>query len=351
MTDCREEFIARVQSAASSGRGLYIEAGGSKRALVGRACSADTLDISGHNGITDYQSDELVISARAATPLAELQVALSERDQMLPFEPPLFGNRATLGGTLASNLSGPARPYTGSVRDMVLGLELINGRAEVLNFGGVVMKNVAGYDVSRLQAGALGTLGLITEIHLKVLPQPEDALTLAFEMKAEAALQTMNRRALEPRPLSGACWYDGILYLRLWGASAAVRHTAGLWGGEILTPDAEPWGALREMTLPFFTGDETLWRLSTAATTPLGELPQLLDWGGALRWFRGDDRLGEIRQLATLHGGHVSLFRGGDRAAEVRQSPGPVQQRLQRLLKQAFDPQGIFNPGRLYSWM
>lgn len=351
MADCREEFVARVRQAAATGRSLYIEAGGSKRNRVGRACPADRLDVSGHSGITDYQSTELVISARAATPLSEIQAALAERDQMLPFEPPQFGGRATLGGTVACNLSGPARPYSGSVRDMILGLELINGKGELLKFGGVVMKNVAGYDVSRLQAGAQGTLGLMTEIHLKVVPRPEDTLTLAYEMDAETALQKMQARALEPKPLSGACWYDNRLYLRLSGARSAVRNTAELWGGETLAPGAGPWEALRELTLPFFAGPGPLWRLSTAVTAGLGTAAQLLDWGGAQRWFRGDENPERLRHLASVSGGHLSLFQGGDRDSEVRQDPGPILQRLHLRLKQAFDPQGVFNPGRLYSWM
>ena len=203
---------------------VYIRGGDSKREVVGRSCDAPDLDVSGHSGIIDYQPDELVISARAGTPLAELDAALAEHGQALPFEPPRLGGRATLGGTLACNLSGPGRPWLGSVRDAVLGLQLINGQAQVLEFGGKVMKNVAGYDVSRLQAGALGTLGVITEIHVKVLPQAEASLTLAYEMDAPQARETMCSRAAQPKPLTGAAWVDGRLFLRLAGAQSAVNH-------------------------------------------------------------------------------------------------------------------------------
>lgn len=352
MTDIRDEILGRVSCATTSGEPLYINAGGSKRHQLGRDCDAQVLDISQHTGITEYQSEELVISARAATPLGELQAALAQNNQMLPFEPPLYGGRATIGGTLACNLSGPARPYYGSARDMVLGVELINGKAELLNFGGKVMKNVAGYDVSRLQAGALGTLGVMTEVHLKVLPRPEHKVTLAYEMDAQTALHTMNQRATEPRPLSGACWAGGVLYLRLWGAGTALDHTAREWGGELLAEDATPWEQLREMSLPFFDGEAPLWRLSTASTAPLADNSELLlDWCGSQRWFRGEQQADELQAQADRSGGHLSLFSGGDRSAEVRQPLDPVQKTLQQRLKQSFDPAGILNPGRLYSWM
>jgi glycolate oxidase FAD binding subunit len=311
------------------------------------------LDIGGHRGIIDYQPQELVITARSGTPLTEINATLQEHNQTLSFEPPVFDGRATLGGTLACNLSGPARPWGGSIRDMVLGVQLINGKCERLNFGGRVMKNVAGYDVSRLQAGALGTLGVLTEVSLKVLPQHEKTLTLQFQMSAQDAIQTMNRRAGEPKPLSGACWLDGRLHLRLSGAASAVDSTAAQWGGDILHHSDPLWEGLREMALPFFAGAAPLWRFSVQSSAPVKPDfgPTLIDWCGAQRWVRGEHSRAALQRAAVEAGGHVTLFRGGDRGAEVRSPLNAVEQGLQQRLKHAFDPDGILNPGRLYSWL
>ena len=353
MNDRTEALVEAVVSARREGRPLYISAGGSKRNLAGRDCTATPLDVSTHTGVVDYHPGELVVTARAGTPLAELEKILEQHGQALPCEPPGFDGRATIGGTLACNLSGPARPWAGSVRDLVLGVQLINGRGELLNFGGQVMKNVAGYDVSRLQAGALGTLGILTRISLKVLPRPEQSLSLAYDLALPEALVTMNRRAGEPAPLAGACWVAGRLYLRLAGSPGAVAHTAGRWGGERLGDDAAVWASLRELTHPFFDGPEPLWRFSVNPTAPMaGEWgPMLVDWCGAQRWLRGAQDPARLQAAATQAGGHVCLFRGGDRSGEVRQPADPVSRRLQLRLKQAFDPNGILNPGRLYSWL
>ncbi|MCB1687908.1 MAG: glycolate oxidase subunit GlcE [Halioglobus sp.] len=352
-SDQSEAIIAALQDARERQAPVYISAGGTKRNLVGRQCNAAELDVSAHRGIVDYQPQELVITARAGTPLTEIAAILAGHQQRLPFEPPLFGGRATLGGTLACNLSGPARPWSGSIRDMVLGVQMINGKCERLTFGGKVMKNVAGYDVSRLQAGALGTLGVLTEISLKVLPQPQKALSLCFAMTADEAVQTMNQRAAEPKPLSGAFWVDGQLYLRLSGAANAVDSTARQWGGESVEDDNALWEALREMALPFFAGDAPLWRFSVQSSarvaTDFGET--LIDWGGAQRWLRGEHSREQLDRFANDAGGHASLFRGGDRNSEVRPPLGKVERRLQQQLKHSFDPDGILNPGRLYSWL
>ena len=352
-TDHSQRFIDAILDARSTGQPLYISAGGSKRHWVGRNCDAQVLDVSGHRGIIDYQPAELVVTARAGTSITELVTTLEAQGQMLSCEPPRFSGNATLGGTLACNLSGPARPWSGSLRDMVLGVQLITGKGEQLNFGGRVMKNVAGYDVSRLQAGALGTLGVLSEISLKVLPRHEHSLSLAFEMTAQEAIDTMNRRAGEPKPLSGAFWLDGVLHLRLSGAASAVEHTARQWGGETLDANNPGWGELRDMTLPFFAGQEPLWRFSikatARATADFGST--LIDWCGAQRWVRGDHDRTSLQATATAGEGHVALFRGGDRNAEVRSPLNAVEQRLQLRLKQSFDPDGILNPGRLYSWM
>jgi glycolate oxidase FAD binding subunit len=347
MADLAQELGQRVADACAAGTPVYIRGGDSKRHLMGRDCSAIPLDVAGHCGIVDYQPAELVVTVRAGTPLAELCAVLDGENQQLPFEPPDFGGCATVGGTLACNLSGPARPWQGSARDATLGVRLINGSGEHLRYGGQVMKNVAGYDVSRLQAGALGTLGLLTEVSLKVLPKPELSLTLSRPMDADQALRVMRQRAGEPRPLNGAAWVGGRLFLRLAGAASAVRHTVQRWGGDVCSEPESPWEGLRELSLPWFAGDEPLWRQSTLATTPLPAAPAcVLDWGGALRWWRG-----EHLPTAIDGGPGCLLFAGGDRRSEVRPAVGAVSRRLQHRLKQAFDPAGIFNPGRLYSWM
>jgi glycolate oxidase FAD binding subunit len=351
--DHSEAIIAALRDARERQSSVYINAGGSKRHMAGRRCEAEELDVSAHRGIVDYQPQELVITARAGTPLTEIIAALAEQNQILPFEPPLFGGKATLGGTLACNLSGPARPWGGSIRDMVLGVQMINGKCERLNFGGKVMKNVAGYDVSRLQAGALGTLGVLSEVSLKVLPRPQQTLTLRYAMSADDAIATMNRRAGEPKPLSGAAWLDGQLYLRLSGASSAVESTAMQWGGEQMGDDEAPWQALRELALPFFTGDAPLWRFSVQSSARCAAQfgPTLIDWGGSQRWVRGEQSRERLDRAATDARGHVTLFRGGDRGGEVRPPLNTVERRLQQQLKQSFDPDAILNPGRLYSWL
>ena len=353
MSDRGDSIAARVAAARERGEALYLQGGNTKRHLLGREPAGTPLDLSGHRGIVDYQPAELVMTARAGTPLAEIRDALAVHRQQMSFEPPLFDGRATLGGTLACNLSGPARPWCGSIRDMVLGIKLVNGKAETLSFGGQVMKNVAGYDVSRLQAGALGTLGVITEVSFKVLPEPDEQLTLAYEMNAAEAVQTMNQRGGEPRPLTGALWVDGQLYLRVAGTPGAVRKTASDWGGDTLAEGEQPWEQLREMRLPFFTGSGELWRLSLGSTARVDTPPDrtLIDWGGAQRWLRDDADQDALGRTALSAGGHACLFRGGDRQGEVRQPLEPAEQQLQQRLKQAFDPDRILNPGRLYGWL
>jgi len=353
MSDRTQELIEQVNRARAAGSTLEIIGGGSKK-FMGRETTADaTIGISGHRGIVSYEPVELVLTARAGTPLREIEGALEQNGQMLAFEPPHFGENATLGGILACNQSGPARPWSGSVRDAVLGIRLINGQGEHLRFGGQVMKNVAGYDVSRAQAGALGSLGILTEISLKVMPRPAASRTLVQEMDAAQAIAKMNELAGQPRPLTGACWLQGRLYLRLAGVAAAVDGSVRRWGGEVLEDGGDFWQTLREHQQAFFVGEEPLWRFSINSAAPLwrDDAEWLIDWGGAQRWLRGDHPFPELEREASRAGGQVALFRGGDRAGEVFATPSPAVQLLHRRLKEAFDPARIFNPGRLYHWM
>ncbi len=328
---------------------LCIRSGGSKD-FYGGPLAGELLDVSAHRGIVTYEPSELVVTARAATPLAELGAALAARGQWLAFEPPGFQGSATLGGAMAAGLSGPGRASYGAMRDFVLGAKVMDGEGRVLTFGGQVMKNVAGFDVSRLLAGSLGTLGLILEVSVKVLPLPVVQATLRFQLPLDQALDKMNHWAGRPLPITATAWEGQRLMVRLAGAEAAVRDACGTLGGERV-PDGEAadyWVALRDQRLPFFTGDAPLWRLSLPSTAPL-DLPgdSLIEWGGAQRWLRGDPDPVALRERARGAGGHATLFRGGDRASGVfTPLPGPLAA-IHRRLKAVFDPHGVFNPGRL----
>ena len=347
-----EEWIARIAEAARSGRPLAIRGGGSK-AFYGESERGEPFAVGAYRGIVAYEPTELVVTVRAGTPLVELAAALAEKGQWLAFEPPHFGPTATVGGMLASGLSGPRRQAVGAVRDFVLGVKLLNGLGEVLSFGGQVMKNVAGYDVSRLMAGSLGTLGVVLEVSLKVLPLPVAEKSLRFALDQAAALALLNQWGGRPLPISASAWHDDELTLRLSGAAAAVAAAQrSLVGEELDEADALIfWQAVREQRHAFFAGDAPLWRLSLPSVAPAQELgPTLIEWGGAQRWLRaGDPRM--LRAAAARAGGHATLFRGG---AALKASAGVFQPlavplaRIHRHLKQGFDPQAVFNPGRMY---
>ncbi|MCP4994404.1 MAG: glycolate oxidase subunit GlcE [Gammaproteobacteria bacterium] len=332
---------------------LQIVGGGSK-AFYGRSPEGVPLSLEQHRGVVSYEPKELVITARSGTPLSELKAVLKQSGQMLPFEPPSFGQTATLGGTIACGFSGPRRPFVGAARDFVLGVRMINGKGELLHFGGEVMKNVAGYDLSRLMVGALGTLGPLLEVSLKVLPAPERAVTQVLEMDQADAIKTMNRLSGRPLPLSGACYLNGKLYLRLSGVADAVTVGADHIGGDSLDDSDLFWSSLREQKHEFFSTDQSLWRLSLPPHAPPVDLPespaeqQLIDWGGGQRWVSGDWLPNEVFEIAGRAGGHATLFRGGDRNSERFSPLTPQLMALHRQLKQSFDHRGIFNPGRLY---
>ncbi|MFO8140651.1 MAG: glycolate oxidase subunit GlcE [Marinobacter sp.] len=355
MADQIQTLQEQVLQARSNGHKLTI-VGGNTKAFIGRAAdpAAAILNLADHTGIVEYHPVELVLTARAGTPLTEIEAILAEQGQCLHFEPPHFGEASTLGGTLACNLSGPARPWAGSVRDQVLGVRLLNGKGEHLRFGGQVMKNVAGYDVSRLQAGALGTLGVITEISLKVMPKPAASATLVREMAMDEVVDYMNRRAGEPKPITGACWVDGKVYLRLAGARSAVEATAEKWGGDVMDNGDPFWQQVQDLQHGFFEDHDTpLWRFSvdSTASTPALDGPWMIDWVGSQRWYRGQASLSDMEPLARAAGGQVSLFRGGDRTGEVMHGQPEALKVIQRRVKHSFDPDGMFNPGRLYSWL
>ncbi|MGD9000386.1 MAG: glycolate oxidase subunit GlcE [Granulosicoccaceae bacterium] len=339
-----------IMQAAADNSPLYLH-GHNSKSFYGRSCDAQPFDVSGHSGIIDYDPSELVITARAGTSLHEIETTLAEQRQCLAFEPPHFGD-STLGGCIATGLSGPRRPHAGAARDFVLGTRCINGRGEILSFGGQVMKNVAGYDVSRLMCGALGTLGVLLDVSLKVLPVDEYSVTRVSECPDSDAIQHMNTLAGRPLPLTAAAWHDNRLYLRLSGNRAAVEAASKKLAGDLMGEDDARtfWQSLRDQQHAFFAGDAPLWRLSlppaTLALHIEGEL--LIDWGGAQRWYRSHESADVIRTLCSQHGGHATLFRHGDRNSDVFQPLAPGLAQLHRSLKQAFDPHGLFNPGHMY---
>ncbi|MFO1352991.1 MAG: glycolate oxidase subunit GlcE [Gammaproteobacteria bacterium] len=352
MAEIARQFSEQVRQAAAERTPLRIVAGGSK-AFYGRAQGANSipLDVRSYAGIVNYEPTELYVTARAGTLLAELEAALAERGQMLGCETPHFGPTATVGGAVASGLSGPRRPYAGSLRDFVLGVKIINGRGEILGFGGQVMKNVAGYDVSRLMAGALGTLGVILEVSLKVLPLAADERTLLQQCSEKDAIEYCNRWAGQPYPISATAHDGEALYIRLSGAASAVAAASAKIGGQFIDNGPAFWRGLREHELPFFHEPGPLWRLSIPpATAPL-RLPgkTFLDWGGAQRWLRTDLPDAVVFAAAKAVGGHATRFRGGDRQGQIFQALEPDALKLHQRLKHSLDPQGIFNPGRMYA--
>ncbi|WP_198120271.1 glycolate oxidase subunit GlcE [Massilia rhizosphaerae] len=349
MTTTLQEFSDRIVQAAATRTPLCIRGGGSKD-WYGQDVQGTVLDTTAYRGITDYEPTELVVSARCGTPLAEIEAHLAQHGQMLAFEPPHFGPGATIGGTVAAGLSGPRRQAAGAVRDFVLGAVLVDGQGQVLHFGGKVMKNVAGYDVSRLLAGSLGVFGLIAEVSLKVLPRPVAECTVQLQITQDDALRRLNEWGGQPLPVSASSWHDGVLTVRLSGARSAVDAARTRIGGEALDDADAWWRALREHEGAFFTDPGGLWRLSLPTVAPSLAAPgtQLIEWGGAQRWLRTDADAGAIRAAAARAGGHATLFRGGDRRAGVFQPLAPAVHAIHRQLKNAFDPAGVFNRGRMY---
>jgi glycolate oxidase FAD binding subunit len=372
-------LIDAVRQSAADGRTLRLRGGGSKD-FWGQSLTGEVLDTRAYQGIVSYEPSELVVTARCGTPLAELEAALAEKGQCLAFEPPHFGPGATVGGMVAAGLSGPARATAGAVRDYVLGARFINGLGEHLTFGGQVMKNVAGYDVSRLMAGSWGTLGLVTEVSLKVLPvAPAEATLMMAGLAQGPALDLLHRWGGQPLPLNASAWLRDptaqpvadYLFVRLRGAVAAVQSALGKMsadamalGAQVQAMDnaeaAQDWRANTEQTLPFFDApspDACLWRLSVPQTAPLLDLPyaQYIEWQGAQRWLWAPASAAvALRELAQSVGGHATLFRASAAHAQVDKIAGvntpldAVQARIQEQLQKQFDPKGVFATGRLH---
>lgn len=363
MADLTNDFVAQIREAAAAHCPLTIEGAGSKRWYGNPVVAQRALATTGHHGIVDYDPAELVLTARCGSTLADIEATLAERGQMLAFEPPRYAPESTLGGAIATALSGPCRPFVGGVRDFVLGMHVIDGKGDVLKFGGQVMKNVAGYDVSRLMTGSLGVLGLITQVSLKVLPVPVATATLRFELSQAEAIRRVNEWSGKPLPLTASAWENDTLHIRLSGARAAVESAIHQMRGVLLdVPGAKAlWDGLRDQTHKFFcdahemNAGQTLWRLSLpaiAASVTADQLPgaghQLIEWGGGQRWLWSDTGGDAVRAVARKLGGHAVRFNNQHGDGETFEQPSAALMAIHRRLKQSFDPHGIFNPGRLY---
>jgi glycolate dehydrogenase FAD-binding subunit len=339
------ELSERIRQAGAQKRSLRIRGGGTKDFYAFKL-EGELLDLSGYRGVVDYEPSELVMTARAGTPLTEIEDTLAQGGQMLACEPPYFGPNATLGGCVAAGFSGPRRAAAGSVRDFVLGTRVLNGAGEDLRFGGQVMKNVAGFDVSRLMTGSFGTLGVILETSLKVLPRPEDEVTLRFQMNAADAIEAMNRWAAQPLPISATCHVGGTLTVRVSGSKLGVAAVRAKIGGDLVPEGQAFWRAVREQTLDAFRGP--LWRLSLKPTTPPLALPgkQVIEWNGSLRWVATDAPAPQVFEAARKAGGHATRFRANNGTPMMRLDPTVLE--LHKRLKAALDPKGIFGPHRLH---
>ena len=351
MSDIKDEIARKIKDAYKRQLPLEIKAGGTKH-FYGRQVQGEPLVLSEHIGITEYEPSELYITARSGTPLREIEQTIARQKQMLPCDPPYFGSTATLGGMIATGLCGPRRAHAGAVRDCILGSEIINGKGEYLRFGGKVMKNVAGYDVSRLMCGALGTLGVIMSATLRVIPKPACEHTIALTLNSRDAIHKMNKWASTPLPIT-ATFHDGRdLYIRLSGSLSTVETCTKRIGGERVDWHDVFWVNVKEQAHECFLTDLPLWRISVPPNAePLGISGLCaMEWNGALRWYATDTESAHIRTAAERAGGHACLFRNGDAEHPFH----PLSQAvlaIHQKLKQAFDPARILNPGKMYAWL
>jgi len=361
MTPNLAQLIEQVRAAHNAQEPLEIRGGGTK-AFYGEAPVGQVLDTRVHAGIVSYEPTELVVTAACGTSLSELEATLADKKQFLAFEPPHFAKGSTVGGMVAAGLSGPSRASAGAVRDHVLGATLLNGRGELMRFGGEVMKNVAGYDVSRVLTGSLGTLGVLIDVSLKVLPIAPATATLRFACNESSALTHLNAWGGQPLPLNASAWWNGALVIRLRGACASVQAAVARLrnaGGEWVEPAlATPyWEGLRHQSGEFFENalaavgyGTPLWRLSVPQTTPAIRLPgeQMIEWHGAQRWWSTSASASEVRRAAAAANGHATLFRANAKSVGVFTPLAPPLMAIHRSLKRSFDPSGMFNPGRMY---
>ena len=348
MHEAIQQLSEIIREAAAEQSLLRIRGSGAKD-FYGLALIGEVLDTRAMTGIVDYEPTELVMTARAGTPLREVEQALAQRGQMLAFEPPHFGPDATLGGCIGCGFSGPRRAAMGSARDFVLGVRMLNASGEELRFGGQVMKNVAGYDLSRLMTGSFGTLGVLTEISLKVLPLPEREITLLFELDETQAIASMNKWAGKPLPISATCHFDDALYVRLSGSAPGLAGAQAKLGGETVADGAALWHSIREQSHPAFENAPALWRFSVKSTAaPLALGPQIMEWNASLRWVAADLDPAKAFDMAHKAGGHATLFRGGNKRHGIQQFSSTLLA-VHKKLKRALDPQGIFGPGRIHA--
>jgi len=345
-------LISKIKNAYKTKTSLKIESGNSKK-FYGRKITHEALDVSTHTGIRNYEPSELVITVRAGTTLVEINSTLNNNNQMLPFDPPCFNANSTIGGTIACGLSGSRRPFAGAVRDFILGTRIVNGKGESLRFGGEVIKNVAGYDASRLMTGALGTLGLLLDVSLKVLPKPELEKTLVQTLSIDAALPLMTHLKRQAIPVSGLVYYANNLFIRLSGSQNAVDKAINKLGGETLTNSnySFSWAQLDNHSLDFFNSNQALWRISVKSNTPILNIKGdcIYGWAGAERWILSNEDNNKIFNHASKLNGHATLFRFGDRKNEIFQPLPAALKKLHIELKKSFDPENILNPGKLYS--
>ncbi|MEJ2620413.1 MAG: glycolate oxidase subunit GlcE [Candidatus Thiodiazotropha sp.] len=349
--DQSTQLQASVKDAIAEGRSLRLRGHGSKDFFGRELGQQQLLDLSGNRGIVNYEPTELVITARGGTPLDEIEAALESNQQMLPFEPPHFDGKGTIGGAIATGLSGPRRPWGGSPRDLLLGIKMLDGQGRIMDFGGRVMKNVAGYDISRLMAGAMGTLGILLEVSIKVLPKPVEEHTLLFDWDPASAASLVGKMIADSQPLTATYCLAEKQAIRL---ACSHQRLPGICQRYGLADASEAdgfWQQLRDHKLDFFQHPKPLWRLSLKPTSQL-ELPEpcLQEWSGGLRWLNSECPAAEIRNLVEAQGGHAILFRNGDRSGDVFHPLHPRIAGIQQGLKAVFDPQGLFNPGRHYPY-
>jgi len=390
-----EQTVEAVHWAVNAGEPLEVVGRGSKRGLGRPVQAGHGLDLSRLDGITLYEPEELVLSARAGTPLAAIEAALEERRQMLAFEPadlgPLLGGQAgagSIGGVLACNLSGPRRIKAGAARDHFLGVSAVSGRGELFKSGGRVVKNVTGYDLCKLLCGSYGTLGVMTDVTVKVLPRPEKTYTvLLLGLDDAAAGEAMARALGSPHEVSGAAHLPAALAakskvsyvsgagaavtaIRLEGPGPSVEYRCAALRRELSDLGATEelhsqnslalWRELRDVQPFVDTFDHAVWKISVAPTAGPGVVAEIAhgdafyDWGGGLVWLAlpsgGDGGAARVRQAVAKVGGHATLVRAPLelRAAAVFQPQDAAAAALTRRIKDGFDPQGILNPGRMY---